>query len=36
MVVDFENRRLMEQVEGRTTGQMEAALGYVPGRENVR
>lgn len=36
MVVDHKNRRLMELVEGRTTGQMEAALGYIPGRENVR
>lgn len=36
MVVDHKNRRLMELVEGRTTGQMEAALGYIPGRQNVR
>ena len=36
MVVDFKNRRLFELVEGRTVGEMEAALSYIPGRENVR
>lgn len=36
MVVDYKNRRLMELVEGRTVGQMEAALGYIGGRDNVR
>lgn len=36
MVVDYKNRRLFELVEGRTVAQMEAALGHIPGRENVR
>jgi transposase len=36
MVVDFKNRRLFELVEGRTVAEMEAALGYIPGRESVR
>jgi transposase len=36
MVVDFRNRRLMELVEGRTVGEMEAQLAHIPGRENVR
>jgi transposase len=36
MVVDHRNRRLFEVVEGRTGGELEAALGHIPGRENVR
>jgi transposase len=36
MVVDYKNRRLFELVEGRTVGEMEAALAHIPGRENVR
>jgi hypothetical protein len=36
MVVDYTNRRLMELAEGRTVAQLEAQLGYIPGRENVR
>jgi len=36
MVVDYKNRRLMELAEGRTVAQLEAQLGYIPGRENVR
>ncbi len=36
MVVDYKNRRLFELVEGRTVGEMEAALGHLAGRENVR
>jgi transposase len=36
MVVDYKNRRLFELVEGRTVGEMEAALGHIAGRENVR
>lgn len=36
MVVDYKNRRLFELVEGRTVGEMEAALGHIEGRENVR
>ena len=36
MVVDYKNRRLFELVEGRTVGEMEAALNHIEGRENVR
>ena len=36
MVVDYKNRRLFELVEGRTVAEMEAALGHIAGRENVR
>jgi transposase len=36
MVVDFKNRRLFELVEGRTGAELEAQLGSIPGRENVR
>lgn len=36
MVVDFPNRRLFELVEGKTIGELEAALADIPGRDNVR
>ena len=36
VIVDFKARRLMEVVEGRTNAELQLALGYVPGRENVR
>jgi transposase len=36
MVVDYKNRRLMELVEGRSVGEMEAQLAHIPCRENVR
>jgi transposase len=36
MVVDFRNRRLFELVEGRTGAELEAQLGSIPGRKNVR
>jgi len=36
MVVDYKNRRLFELVEGRTVAEMEAALGHIEGRDNVR
>lgn len=36
MVVDYKNRRLFELVEGRTGTELEAQLGSIPGRENVR
>lgn len=36
MVVDYKNRRLFELVEGRTVAEMQAALGDIEGRENVR
>jgi transposase len=36
VVVDQKNRRLMEVVDGRTGPELEAALMYIPGRENVR
>jgi transposase len=35
MVVDYRNSRLIELVDGRTSGELEAALAYIPGRENV-
>ena len=35
MVVDYQHPRLFELVEGRTVGELEAALGHIPGRENV-
>jgi len=35
MVVDYQHPRLFELVEGRTIGELEAALGHIPGRENV-
>jgi transposase len=36
MVVDQKNHRLLEVVEGRTGGELEAALDGIKGRENVR
>lgn len=36
MIVDYKNRSLKELVEGRTGADLEAALGYIPGRENVQ
>jgi len=36
MVVDYKNRRLFELVDGKTVADMEAALGNIPGRDNVR
>lgn len=36
VVVDQKNRRLIEVVEGRTSGDLEEALSHIPGRENVR
>lgn len=36
MVVDYQHPRLFELVDGRTIGELEAALGHIPGRENVR
>lgn len=36
MVVDFPNRRLFDLVEGKTIGELEAALADIPGRDNVR
>ena len=35
VIVDQKNHRLMELVEGRTGGELEAALDYIPGRQNV-
>ncbi len=35
MIVDYRNSRLIELVDGRTSGELEAALAYIPGRENV-
>jgi transposase len=36
MVVDFKAPRLKEVVYGRSSGELEAALAHIPGRENVR
>jgi transposase len=36
MIVDFRGKRLMEVVDGRTIAELEGALAYIPGRENVR
>ena len=36
VVVDAKNHRLMEVVEGRTRSELEEALAYIPGRDNVR
>src|SRR3954452_25313452 len=36
MVVDHKNKRLMELVEGKSGAELNAALHYIPGRENVR
>ena len=36
MVVDYPNHRLFELVDGRTVGELEAQLGHIPGRDNVR
>jgi transposase len=36
MVVDHRGKRLMEVVHGRTGDELERALDYIPGRENVK
>lgn len=36
MVVDHKHKRLMEVVDGKETAVLNAALDYIPGRENVR
>ncbi len=36
VLVDFKGRRLLEVVDGKTTAQLELALGHIAGRENVR
>jgi transposase len=36
MIVDIKHHRLLELVEGRTTGQLEESLAYISGRENVQ
>jgi transposase len=36
VIVDQKNHRVMELVDGRTGADLEAALAYIPGRENVR
>lgn len=35
MLVDFQNKRPMELVEGRTGAELKYALKHIPGRENV-
>ncbi len=36
MVVDYNNRRLKEVLPTRVSGQLQHALAYIPGRENVK
>ncbi len=36
MIVDQNNRRLMEVVQGKSADELRAALDYIPGREGVR
>ena len=36
IVVDYNNKRVRELVPGRISGQVQAALKYIPGRENVK
>lgn len=36
MLVDYNNKRVRELVEGRTIGELESALVHIPGRENVK
>ena len=36
MIVDYDNKRVRELVEGKTTLELKMALSYIPGRENVR
>ena len=36
MIVDYENKRVRELVEGKTTAELKAALSSIPGPENVR
>jgi transposase len=36
VIVDQKSHRLMEVIEGRTGGELRAALESIPGRENVR
>lgn len=35
MIVDFNGKRLLELVQGRTVGELKAALNDIPGRDNV-
>lgn len=36
IVVDYNNRRVRELIPGRVSGQVQAALKYIPGRSNVK
>lgn len=36
ILVDYNNKRVKELVPGRVSGQLQMALNYIPGRENVR
>lgn len=36
IVVDYKHRRVMELVDGRSVGELDAALRHIPGRDNVR
>src|SRR6185437_5185921 len=36
MIVDYDNRRVRELIEGKTTAALSDQLSYIPGRENVK
>ena len=36
IVVDHKNKRVLELVQGKSVAELEAALAYIPGRQNVR
>lgn len=36
IVVDYNNKRVRELIPGRISGQVQAALKYIPGRNNVK
>ena len=36
IIVDYNNKRVRELLPGRVSGQLQAGLRYIPGRENVK
>lgn len=36
IIVDYKNKRVKELIPGRTSGQLQQALRYIPGKENVK
>jgi transposase len=36
IIVDYKNKRVKELIPGRTSGQLQQALAYIPGRERVK